>query len=361
MWRSFLSKKGYWSCVESLNRYGQVGHQLELYSTVLAKNYQFIKTCLGAEWDSFLASSPDSSIFLTSTYLRNAGVPLGLYAVYNSNELRALVALAENSDGSAAVSDDLIVYSGLCLGSPALNQVHSQTLSERHEITYFVAEQLALIYRNINFSLSPSITDIRPFLWYNYGQEQERYLIDVRYTSYLSISDFRSATKNEDIGVYNKASVARRQQIRYARRDGVFTEEFQDVTVFIDFYRKTMARQGENLEDSKIERMRELVDKLLATGHARMYGARTSKGDLGSVAVFGIDTLRAYYLFGANDPEFRNTPTGTSVLWDAFFSLSSLGVEEVDMEGVNSPRRGWFKLSFGGDLRPYYQVCMCNP
>ena len=31
-------------------------------------------------------------------------------------------------------------------------------------------------------------------------------------------------------------------------------------------------------------------------------------------------------------------------------------IQEVDLEGVNSPERGWFKLSFGGDLRCYHQV-----
>jgi len=30
------------------------------------------------------------------------------------------------------------------------------------------------------------------------------------------------------------------------------------------------------------------------------------------------------------------------------------------MEGVNSPHRGWFKLSFGGDIRPYYQIVLSN-
>ncbi|NTW98733.1 MAG: GNAT family N-acetyltransferase, partial [Geobacteraceae bacterium] len=61
-------------------------------------------------------------------------------------------------------------------------------------------------------------------------------------------------------------------------------------------------------------------------------------------------------LFGASDPAQRDTPTGTAVLWDAFFHFAVMGLTEVDLEGVNSPKRGWFKLSFGGDLKPYFQV-----
>jgi hypothetical protein len=36
--------------------------------------------------------------------------------------------------------------------------------------------------------------------------------------------------------------------------------------------------------------------------------------------------------------------------------LALEGIAEVDLEGVNSPRRGWFKLSFGGALLPYYEL-----
>ena len=51
-------------------------------------------------------------------------------------------------------------------------------------------------------------------------------------------------------------------------------------------------------------------------------------------------------MFGASDPALRNSPTGTAVLWDAFSELAKVGVKKIDLEGVNSPKRGWFKLSF---------------
>ena len=68
------------------------------------------------------------------------------------------------------------------------------------------------------------------------------------------------------------------------------------------------------------------------------------------------DNKRAYYIFGANDPAKRDGHSGTNVLWDAFYDLSKLGINEVDVEGVNSPHRGWFKLSFGGNIIPYYEM-----
>lgn len=322
----------------------------------MAKSYRLEPACLDAAWDAFLRSSPDSTVFITSNYLAHTGCRLGLYHCYNSNELRAVVAVVESPDGASAILDDLVIYSGICFGSPTQGQNRAQQNSERHEIAVFIAAALADKYQRVEFALAPTICDVRPFLWHNYGQDEGRYSVDVRYTSYLDIGDFASAQDLEDIEAYKQATGARRQQIRYARRDGVVTEEISDVGLFIDFYRRTMERQDENAGPSTLDRMATLVTALLGTGSARMFVSKTFDQIAGSAAVYAFDHRRAYYLFGASDPELRDAPTGTAVLWDAFGALASAGIPQIDLEGVNSPRRGWFKMSFGGELRPYYQI-----
>lgn len=322
----------------------------------MAKNYRMVSTSLDGVWDSFIGASPDATVFISSNYMAHTGCRLGLYRCYNAEELRALVAVVESPDGTSAILDDLVIYSGICFGAPTHGQSRAQQISERHEIATFIVGAIAERYDAIEFALAPSINDIRPFLWHNYGQEAGRFTVNVRYTSYLTIADFASAERLEDIEAYHQATGARRQQIRYARRDGVVTEEFRDVAVFMDFYRRTMERQGETVASPMLDRMAELVTALLDNGAARMFASRTADGSPGSVAVYAFDTHRAYYLFGASDPTLRNTPTGTAILWDAFYALAEQGVNEIDLEGINSPYRGWFKLSFGGSLVPYYQV-----
>ena len=313
-------------------------------------------TVLGPEWDAFVAASEDGTVFSTSAYLSSTGCRLGLYHCYNANELRAVVAVVENSDGTSAVLDDLVIYGGPLFGPATNGQNRSQRISEHFDLAAFIAESLVNRYQNISFALAPSVIDIRPFLWYNYGHAQDRYAVDVRYTSYLEIADFALAQKLEDIAAFGAASSARRQQVRYARRNGVVTEPFDNVGIFIDFYRMTMERQDETVESARLDKMASLVTALVNAGLARMFASRTREGALGSIAVYAFDRRRAYYLFGASDPVLRNSPTGTAALWDAFTQLTKEGVTQIDLEGVNSPSRGWFKLSFGGSLIPYYQV-----
>ncbi|MBI4936650.1 MAG: GNAT family N-acetyltransferase [Nitrosomonadales bacterium] len=322
----------------------------------MAKTYRLQSAALGPEWDGLVAASDDATIFSTSAYLAHTGCRLGLYYCYNADELRAGIAVIESADGENAVMDDLVIYGGPFFGPPTNGQNRAQRISERFEIATFIAEALATRYRDISFALAPSVTDVRPFLWHNYGQTHDRYAVDVRYTSYLDIADFAQAHKLEDIAAYGEASSARRQQVRYARRDGVATELFDDVNAFVAFYRMTMERQGEAVETEKLDRMEALVAGLIGAGAARMFVSRTREGAPGSIAVYAFDRRRAYYLFGASDPALRDSPAGTAVLWDAFTALAKEGITQIDLEGVNSPRRGWFKLSFGGDLRAYYQV-----
>ena len=98
------------------------------------------------------------------------------------------------------------------------------------------------------------------------------------------------------------------------------------------------------------------MEKLFTANLGRMFISYSQNYTPGSIAFFGIDHRRGYFLFAANDPVLRNEHTGTAVLWDSFYLLNQEGIYEIDFEGINSPARGWFKLSFGGTISPYYQL-----
>lgn len=302
-----------------------------------------------------MRASPNGTAFLSSTYLNAVSVKKKAYYCYKSKELMANLLVLVGEDERDIIEHDFIIYSGpIYRDFPRLNG--SQQYSEEFRIQSCVAEFLMATYENIHFCLHPSIVDIRPFLWVNYGTERPKFRADIRYTSTVDIGDFPQVGRFEDISIYRQASVARRQEIRYAAREGVETEICADVKRFVDYYELTMDRQGLVVAAEKLVNMEALLASLLQNDMALMVQAKNRQGRVGSMAVFLLDNKRAYYLFGANDPEMRGEHTGTAVLWDAFHMLAEKGYKEVDLEGVNSPQRGWFKLSFGGDLSPYYHI-----
>lgn len=314
------------------------------------------KAELNDKWDDLVSKSVNGTVFCSSQYLKNVVANITPYYYKRNQEIRAGVLLVEKDGAQDTYVHDFIIYNGIFFAPPQNKQNRSQIISEQFDISTFIAEELAGVYKTVHMQLHPSIIDMRPFLWFNYGMDAPKYNIDIRYTSYLNIEDFSHAGKLEDISTYLQASNARRQEIRYAARDQVLTREEFNPDLFVNYYNETMKRQDITVETNVLREMNHLITNLFREKMGRMFVSYVADGRPGSMAFFVMDNKRGYYLFGSNDPALRDSHTGTAVLWDAFHVLSREGVKEIDMEGVNSPQRGWFKLSFGGDLRHYYHV-----
>lgn len=322
--------------------------------------YRLEETVADEKWDTFVQKSPSGTVFSLSEYMIATGQPVRLFWCVRGTERRAAVVVTESQDGKNAVLHDFLVYNGLIFAPPANKQNRSQILSEHFEIATDVAAALSYRYPHLELALAPQVTDIRPFLWHNYGTEAPTYVPDVRYTAYADLRGFAVegvlAATPEEIPLFAEISYARRQEVRKAIKASVHTVEDGNALALADFYALTMRRQDITIAPAVHEGLRHLADHLLRHGMARLFTSYTAEGEAAAVALFGWDNKRAYYLFGAGDPAYRNTPCGTAVLWDAFKALALSGHTEVDLEGVNSPRRGWFKMSFGAELVPYYQL-----
>jgi hypothetical protein len=320
-----------------------------------AHKYRLEKTAPGEAWDKLTATSPNATVFSHGGYLAAIRRPYSLYFIYREREIRGGLVAPESAGRENAVCNPLLVYAGVLFPPVAHKQNRAQVTSERFELCEAVAEALPGLYNEVELALSPGVNDIRPFLWYNYGSEGRHFIPDVRYTAEVPIAEL-AVTSRDESDIFAQCAAARRQEVRYAVKKGVTTAEEYLPDQFTEFYALTLGRQGIAVSGAYRDDMRHLIVELGKAGKARMFAARTAKGETGSMAVMALDQYRAYYLFGANDPALRDTHCGSAVIWDAFAALAKSGVSLVDMEGVNSPRRGWFKLSFGGILQTYYEM-----
>ena len=100
-----------------------------------------------------------------------------------------------------------------------------------------------------------------------------------------------------------------------------------------------MNRQGIEVDPQVLSEMESIIINLIESKVGLLFVSSTeNEEDPGSMAFFGLSANKAYYIFGANDPKFRNAHTGTAVLWESFYDLCERGIREVDLEGVNSPK-----------------------
>jgi len=309
-------------------------------------------------WDAFVDASPQGSIFFKYGYLEHAVERFEIYWVKKGGYIKAGIGFVLGDDGKSCVLDDLVIHNGiLFVDEPSRKATKAR--HERFEITECMIKWLTSRFDSVELALAPQFEDMRPFLWHNYHSENnaERFVLDLRYTSYIDVMSLKEFSNEEDTPLFRNLETLRQRNIREARKHGARVEFERKPDAFIAWYHELMVGQGDPQEKEKLSRMRRLIEYLLQSGQAEMIIGKNSKGKSLYSIVFCWDAKRAYYLFGAPSPGAKERYKGTITFWNGFIHLAqSIGLSEVDMEGVNSPQRGWFKLSFGGDLSSYYHI-----
>ncbi|MBU2548461.1 MAG: GNAT family N-acetyltransferase [Proteobacteria bacterium] len=324
--------------------------------------FELIPALPDERWDEFVEASPQGTIFSLSRYLEALERDSECFYVMRGQEVKAALCYTPCPDEAGCELDDLAIHNGIMFKNDETKK-ETKARFERFEITEFIINELDGRMKRIELALAPQFEDLRPFLWHNYHSKDPhlKFETDLRYTSYLDISELASGGDDEATTVFRNMDTIRQRNIREAGKGGAWVEKGGDSGQFIAFYQPLLTSQGGDVSKGKLGRMAKLIDVLIESDLGLVLTTRNPAGEPIYVTVFCHDSKRAYYLFGAGDPVATERYKGTFGFWEGFKLLAQdRGLRTVDMEGVNSPQRGWFKLSFGGDLRPYYQVYKGN-
>lgn len=307
-------------------------------------------------WDTFADRSPQHSIFSHSRYLEAVGRKYMLYFIYQGQQIKAGVALVLRDDELGCELDDLVIYNGILFDEADVRKP-SKARIERFELTEFIIEALDRQYNGIQMALNPAFEDMRPFLWHNYHSPHpyDKFVIDLRYTSYLDISEFFLCKEDTSTLLYKNLDNNRQSDLRKAQGNVSF-EETRDTDRFIQYYNDLLLKQGIITSPEKLGRMKNLIDSIINEGLVRMFAVKNCQGHITYITVFTIFKNKGCYLFAAGDLATMQRYDGTYCLWKSMKALSRYGVYEINFEGVNSPQRGAFKMGFGGDLRTYFKI-----
>ena len=325
------------------------------YSLVDVKSSEY------QHWDKLVDISNEGTIFHKASFLLAMNIDFKIHYVMKGNNPTAGVTISLDSlNKKKGILKDCLIYNGLIFfntdnTSRNITKIHS----EKFAITNFVVDELTEKYDIIEFQMSPGIKDIRPFLWLNYHSKDinNKFKVDVRYTSYLNIDKINDLVSLEENYCFKQLGYSRRQEIRYGIRNEVRVYESNKSDNFFSLYKETLKNRFEvDYLKRILKTVKYVIEGLQQEKVLKVYYAENSNSDIVSSAVFCWDSKRAYYLFGANKPVKDERYIGSIILWEAFKDLRKLDIREIDLEGVNSPDRGWFKLSFGGDLSPYYRL-----
>jgi hypothetical protein len=315
-------------------------------------------------WGNLVSSSPQGSLFCERFYLDAAGCKYHSYFIKQGTgiENKAGVVVVVSEDGKNCKLDELVIYGGILFDLDPKRQKVKLRYDEFQTVE-FAIEQLSQIYESVEFQLSPEFIDMRPFQWHRYHDEERyKFVLNLRYTSLVDISSLQDFKGEEESSpCFENMETVRRYSVRQARKKGGRIVKADSGDQLVEYYRSLMERQNESQASIKLLNMKNIINALLKAGRGAVYHVLNSDGEVIYSVCYGWDIKRAYYLFGAGHPEINEPWQGTLAHWEAFKDVAHrLGLKEVDLEGVNSPQRGWFKLGFGGNLTPYYHVSNKN-
>lgn len=149
-----------------------------------------------------------------------------------------------------------------------------------------------------------------------------------------------------------------RQYIRKAERDGVLTEESDDIAAFYAIEEEVARRSAFGIHEPAYYEA--IWTTLGRRGRAHLFFAR-----VGATRVATLLVLRfaghAWEMFGGSTGAFAERRPFYLLKWRAMLRLRQLGVRSYDMWGLADTARGddplagveHFKLGFGGEQREY--------
>lgn len=298
-------------------------------------------------WDAFVSTSQQRSIFVYTKFLDSLLANYDLVTCYEKGKIVAGAVLIYSDAGEPIDRPyPFTQYQGVLLADSSSQSAHSQITHEFKVVEYFI-NQLTEHYNKCCFCHSWRLNDLRPFLWHNYHEpERGQFKVDLRYTGILDLK------KYHDFDAYlSSIRLCRKQEFKKASQ--ILKLEFsRDESILDNLHGMTFDRQSIERSNQDSVLVRSICQHAIAGEYGKMSVALLDEIPASAV-LFLYDDRTAYYLFGANDPAYRNTGAGSFLLLHMIKDAFENGMEEIDFVGVNSPSRGDYKISLNAELKNY--------
>lgn len=270
------------------------------------------------EWDAFVDSSPQGSIFCKSWWLQ-AVAPNAWQIPVVTNGSQILAGLPLVLSKVRGVLEIQMPYLTQTLG-PIMKTITSEKYATRLSTEMNLMEHLIHAlppYRRLTIRCHPTITNWLPFYWAGCSQT-------TRYT--YAIEDLSDLSRLWD-GMESNI----RGKVRKAEKAGIKIEETSDLTIFFSLVKKTFNRQGLQVPYSL-----DLVDRLNSAceaNHARkIFLARDREGQIHSALFVVYDKNCMYNLMQGGDPELRSSGANLAAMWHSI-QFANTVTRRYDFEG----------------------------
>jgi lipid II:glycine glycyltransferase (peptidoglycan interpeptide bridge formation enzyme) len=309
------------------------------------------------QWDLYVSESPQGNVFCTTAFLDSLLVEYELMTLQDNGRILLGFIIFKKNNEILKAPYPFTMYQGiLCCNDFSAMPFHKRSAWLLDKLTTLFIE-MERKYNRISFCLSHKFDDLRGFQWFHYHEPiAGMFKIDLRYTGILdlnSISDF-------EIYLSLIRSV-RRQEYHRAINAGFTIEMTNDIEILNRLHSMTFERQGISRGNEEELLVLNISKIALEKGFGELLVSYDKNGVAASATLFLYDKFYGYYLFGANNPEYRKFGVGTLLIVENIRRCMGKKLTGIDFVGINSPNRGDFKTSFNAKPVPYYITTWDKP
>lgn len=304
-------------------------------------------------WDKFILNTVNKNIYSLSEFLNNKK-KIKKYFILNNEEIIASFAL-NFEDGHVFLGEN--IYSTINFKKfSAINK--SSIVYKKFSI---ISAYLDFVCNNFNAAdliFDFHVNDLRPFFWKNFDLKKDLFVVKkVLYTSIINIENDLTKKNLLNTSFFKNLSRSTKQQYKKSSENNFkFKEEF-NLSFAKEVVEKTFQRQNKEI-DFDISKVFNIYDKLYKKKLIKMFVVEDDMNIKKSFTIFSLIADHAIYLNGGRLGIENNDFSLTYNLVNSIISLKELSIISIDLEGLNSPRRSFWKSGFGGKIVPYYAVAM---
>jgi hypothetical protein len=309
-----------------------------------------IRECAKEVWDSFVDNSPQGTVYCRSTYLDTLELEYDLLMVVEDDVPQLGVIVLKDNGQVVSSSGFFIQYHGFLMKNGALDMPGHRLSTWLLKVSEFMIDALSKRYDKISLCLHPSWYDMRPLLWFNYhAHEKGRFKLDPRYTGLLRLNQFKSFDE-----YCMSVRKVRRYEYKQAIKQNLVAYESDDIDMLNRLHLMTFNRQGLGRSELITGLIKKITTSALKNNYGRLLVCKDADQNVLSANLFLFDKNCAYYHMGGNDPQHRDTFSGTFLVFEQLKYFFEKNIPLVDFNGVNSPNRGDYKMSFNLTLACYF-------
>lgn len=293
------------------------------------------------QWDAFVDSSPQGSIFCRSWWLQ-AVCPdrFSILILKERGEIVAGMPLPYRQRRGLRYLEmpKLTQTLGPLLPPPRSPKYHSQISREIELLEHLI--QGMPQYDRFSMRCHYDFSNWLPFYWAGYRQT-------TKYTYVIEeLTDLE--------GIFEGMCSSYRNKIRKSRKSGIKVLESDDIEALLALTRKTFDRQGLNLPYS--EELVKRIDQACAErNQRRIFLTRDARGRTHSALFVVYDNKSMYNLIQGSDPDLRHSGANIFAMWHSIQFAQEI-TERYDFEGSMLENVERVFRGFGARQRRYFHL-----